>query len=495
MGNGSSDDHGRPALTPAHSASEYRNEILVFVATLLLMLWPLAINGAPFYSADSASYLHGGAFGFSTGLLIIGQWWHSLFETASAAVATDPKAVVATAIAKSGGARSVIYSLTAYVLRIPGSSLLALAVAQAGVVVLVLTWLRRIIAASTDVRSSFAFGTAIAVLTTAPWYAAYAMPDIFAGIAIAGSLALTVFFDRISLAVRLGLAFLTAFCITAHSSHLLIAFSTLLAGGAANLWLKRVSMADALGKAFWFASPLVVAVIALLATSYAAFGEASLAPKRYPIQLARSVADGPGAWYLRDHCATEKYAICEVFGSNPPRKVNDFLWGHNGVRYRATPAQMERIRAEESMIVRRAAMEYPSNQIGRSVRNSFAQFFEFGLKGLVFGETMLAGEDPTISTASDDRPGLRSAGEVVIYASFFGSVLMLLHFRRRLKREEVAAISVAFIGLVANATVCGTLSGVTDRYQGRVAWVIPALASLIALRIWNERQPVRTTAV
>ena len=97
----------------------------------------------------------------------------------------------------------------------------------------------------------------------------------------------------------------------------------------------------------WFGSPLLLAVVALLGTSYAAFGEWSLAPKRYPIGLARSISDGPGYWYLRDHCATEHFAICEIYGTNPPRKVNDFLWGPNGVRYRATPEQMERIRAEE----------------------------------------------------------------------------------------------------------------------------------------------------
>ena len=482
------------ALSVAHgpkTPAPPRNEILIFGMTLLLMLWPLAVNGAPFYSADSSSYLRGGAFGFSTGLLILSHWWQSLFEAASTAAVSDPKTIVASAIAESRGARSLIYSIFTYLLRFPGVSLLALAAVQATAVVVVLTLLRRLIAPGSALRPTLAFGAGMAVVTSAPWYAAYAVPDIFAGVAIAGSLALTVFFDRMRFPARLGIVALVAFCITTHGSHLLIAFSTLVAGCVANLWLERGSLVDMVRKAIWFASPVVLAVIALLGTSYAAFGEASIAPKRYPIQLARSVADGPGAWYLRDHCATEHFAICEVFGPNPPRKVNDFLWGPNGVRYRATPDQMERIRAEESTIVRKAAMAYPGDQIRRSIRNSFAQFFEFGLRGLVFGERMVPGEDPAIASPSSDRPDFRAAGEAVTYAGFFASILLLVLFRRRLRREEIAAIAVGFIGLLANATVCGTLSGVTDRYQGRVAWVLPALAFIIALRIWNDHETAR----
>ena len=239
---------------------------------------------------------------------------------------------------------------------------------------------------------------------------------------------------------------------------------------------------------------MVLAVAALLGTSYLAFGEASLAPKRYPIQLARSVSDGPGAWHLRDHCATERYAICEIFGPNPPRQVGDFLWSENGVRYRATPEQMERIRAEESMIVRRAAMEYPVQQLRRSATNIFLQFFYFGTDDLVFGDRIAGGtDDPTLVRAHPDDRLLKTASEVLIYLGFAASTVLLFAARQRLRPVEVAAISVATIGLLANAAVCGILSAVTDRYQGRVAWILPALALIILLRIRAETKPAATT--
>jgi hypothetical protein len=263
---------------------------------------------------------------------------------------------------------------------------------------------------------------------------------------------------------------------------LLIAASVLSAGTVAHFWLYGFS----LRRAAWFASPLVLAVLGLLGTSYAAFGEASLAPKRYPIQLARSVADGPGYWYLRDHCGSEHYAICEIYGTNPPRKVGDFLWGPNGVRYRATPEQMERIRAEESMIVRRAAIAYPMDQLRRSVTNTVLQLFEFGPKELIFG-VRLTGGNPDLTQAYPDRPTLKAVGKALMYFGFVGSVVLLIALRRRLTSAEIAALAVALVGLLANAAVCGGLSGVAERYQARVAWIVPALAFAIAARLWSAR--------
>jgi hypothetical protein len=139
---------------------------------------------------------------------------------------------------------------------------------------------------------------------------------------------------------------------------------------------------------------MVVAVTALLGTSYLAFGEWSLLRSAI-LSTCSFGGRWSGAWYLRDHCATEHYAICEIFGPNPPRQVHEFLWAKDGVRYRATPQQMERIRAEETTIVRRAALEYPAARIRRSATNMASQLFRFGVSGLPFNLEMIDGDDPS----------------------------------------------------------------------------------------------------
>lgn len=490
------DGSGAEKASGARSSEvAFPGKVALFLIAWLLLLWPLVLNGAPFYSDDSGSYLRGGEFGFRTGLLIIDQWLQPTAAAGGHSTSGDPKVIVAHAIADAGGARSLIYSVLTHLLRWPGMTLLSLAIAQAGTIAFILTLLRSQIAPGIGLGPSLVAAAAVAVLTPAAWYAAYVVPDILAGVGIAGAVILTVFFERLNVALRAVLVILIAGCITVHGSHLPIVFATLVSGGVANFLLQRpASVAAAVRRATWFLSPVLLAISALLGTSYVAFGELSLFPKRYPIQLARSVADGPGAWHLRDHCATERYAICEIFGTNPPRDVGDFLWGKDGVRYAASPEQMERIRAEESVIVRRAALEYPAHQARKFVSNTLLQLLQFGPDSLSFGYVLAGRNDPQMVQVAPDWPVLKRIGRVLIYLGFAVAIAALFVLRRRLRRAEVAAVSVAIIGLLANAAVCGGLSAVTDRYQGRVAWVLPALVFFIVLRVWTERRPAITSA-
>ena len=485
---------GTAAVGNAIGGLSWRQEIALFLLTTLLLSWPLLINGSPFYTGDSASYLRGGSFGFDTGLLMLDHWWDALVGAGpTTSGGGDPKTIVAAAVAESGGVRSVIYSVTTYVFRWPGQSLIALGIFQASAVALAIGFMRSNLAPQAGFRASLVAVVAIALLTTAPWYAAYAMPDIFAGVAIAGTATLTLFFDRIGTAGRISLVLLIAYCITVHGTHLPLVLVALLVGTMGSFLVQQPRRSDAATRTAWFISPVVLAVAALAGTSYLAFGEASLAPKRYPIQLARSVADGPGAWHLRDHCATERYAICEIYGPIPPRRSGQFLWSEEGVRYRATPEQMERIRAEESLIVRRAAMEYPVEQLRLSATNIARQLTMFGPDDLEFGQRLVGRGDPTLTQISARRPGLTAVGEIVVYLSFALSILLLFAIRRQLRPLEGAAVAIVVIGLLANAAICGILSGVTDRYQARVVWLLPAVAIFILLRIRSESGPADTT--
>ena len=102
-------------------------------------------------------------------------------------------------------------------------------------------------------------------------------------------------------------------------------------------------------------------------------------------------------------------------------------------------------------------------------------------------------DDPSVVRAHPDDRLLKTVSEVLIYLGFAASIVLLFVLRRRLRSVEVAAISVAAVGLLANAAVCGILSAVTDRYQGRVAWILPALALIIWLRVRAETRSAGTT--
>lgn len=478
-----------------------RNMYFGYASLLLLtflLLWPLSLNWHPFYVADSASYLRGGGTGIETGMLMLREWWQGLFGSSGGSGATangGSSAAVTAAVGNAGGTRSLTYSLLTYLLRMPGQSLLALVVFQAGAVAFLVLMVQRLMAPDATKKGQLGMIAALALLTSAGWSAATAMPDIFAGVALLGSISLTLYLERFGLAERIGLVLLLALAITAHASHLPLALATLVTGAAIRCILRRPGRAEAVRDAFWILSPPLLALAALFTLSYVGFGTVSVAPKRYPILLARSISDGPGLRYLQEHCGTERYAICEVFGTNFPTHPREFLWGRNGVRYRATPEQMERIRNEEWSIVLNAAAEYPMLQLGSSTKNFLRQFGSFGLGKVDFRAALVVGPSGRVDLVdvTEDRPRLRAWLSAVIYVAFGASLAVLFLLRRRLANTECGALLIAGVGLASNAAVCGVLSGVADRYQARVAWAIPLLAMLALLRIRSEhpaRAPV-----
>lgn len=465
---------------------------MLFALFTLLLLWPLSLNWHPFYVADSASYLRGGEAGVNTGLSMLREWWHGLLGLSVEPGATADgglSAVVAAKVGQAGGTRSLIYSLLAYILRMPGQSLLALVVFQAAAVASLALLTRRLMAPQAARPGQLAMIAGLALLTPVGWSAATAMPDIFAGIVLLGSIALTLFLERLALLERIGLVLLLALGISAHVSHLPLAAATLATGAVLRFYLRKPLRVEAIRDALWIVSAPLLALAALFALSYVGFGTASVAPKRYPILLARSVSDGPGLRYLQAHCAIEKYAICEIFGTDFPTHPRKFLWERNGVRYRATPEQMERIRAEEWPIVRRAAAEYPMLQLRSSGSNFMRQLGSFGLGKVDFKAALVVGANGRVDLVdvTEDRPRLRAWLTGVIYAAFGASLAVIALLRRRLTKMERGALLIAAVGLASNAAICGILSGVADRYQARVAWVIPLLAIVILMRILNGK--------
>ena len=461
---------------------------LPFLFLTVLLLWPLLLNRHPFYVSDSASYLRGGELGFGTALLMLDEWWRGLFGSGAAADA-GTQGTVSAAVGQAGGMRSLTYSLITYFFRMPGHSLFALVVFQAGAVAFLVLVAKRLMAPRANRWEVLALILCLAFLTPAGWGAATAMPDIFAGVAVLGSILLTLFLERLGHWERIALVLLLALSISVHGSHLPLALGTLAAGAAARFVLRRPGWAQTFRDGLWFLSAPLLGLSAMLTLSYVGFGTASLAPKRYPILLARSVADGPGRLYLEAHCARDRYAICEVFGTDFPTQPRKFLWEKDGVRYRATPEQMERIRKEEGPIVRAAAAEYPMLQLRSSTGNVLRQFVSFGLGTVDFRSVLGAGPTGRVELVevTEDRPHLRFWVSVVIYIAFGSSLVVFFLLRSRMSRQEWAMLLVAFVGLAGNAVICGILSGVSDRYQARVAWIIPLLAILMLLRWRNDR--------
>ena len=67
------------------------------------------------------------------------------------------------------------------------------------------------------------------------------------------------------------------------------------------------------------------------------------------------------------------------------------------------------------------------------------------------------------------------------------ALVLLVARRRRLAEAEIALLAVVLAGLLVNAAVCGVLSAIDDRYQGRVAWLLPAVVATVGLRLVTRK--------
>jgi hypothetical protein len=289
----------------------------------------------------------------------------------------------------------------------------------------------------------------------------------------------------LSRGVRIACVLIAAAGTAFHASHEPLALGLTV---IAALWM----FLNARGKApiprkqwAFLCAPLLLGVAVSVVLNFAAFGGASLTGKRYPLTLARSVAEGPGKWYLEKNCGHLKYAICEVYPNGVPGTIDSFLWGANGVKERATPEQMDRIRAEEAEVVLAATRAYPFEELERLGRNFSRQLVLFrpGV-GLDARIVLDQNENPVLVPTHYDRSWVNLVGTLSIVGLI--GALGLLFVRSRTIRILRPMMGLVLCGILLNDAICVYFSGVTDRYEARVIWLIPLLA-LAVLALGGKR--------
>ena len=456
----------------------------LFLAAILLLLWPALLNGGPLIFFDSAFYLDQGRQAVEEALRLVSS------RLSPGAAGEGAAAVAAEGAGSAKIVRSVVYSIFAYAASATPLGEWGIIALHSVLIVILLAMLagRGLLEAArpADVVLAILF---CAALTSLPWFVSYLMPDILAAV---GDPVRDARRRRARAAQWWGKLFVfgaASFAMLSHYGHIPLGVGV----GATALGLLLAQRRLTVAAVAVAVLPVLVALGGNAVVNRVAFHEpgVGVATKRLPVLLARSLADGPARWHLEENCDTEGYAICEVFAGNYSSNLGVILWSDEGLGG-ASPAQMDRIRAEEATILRRAFMEHPAEQIWSFAGNAVSQTWTFGmddfswarLKWLPDGNVDTAMPDPDRSRAGLDATGLAhlagliaATGLILVYAA-----------RDRLgagaREREMLLVAVA--GLAINAAIFGGLSVPVDRYQGRVVWIIPVLAALF----WLERRKV-----
>jgi hypothetical protein len=441
----------------------------VFVAALVL-IWPAIYNGYPLLYPDSMSYLQDGrrvANSFSL---------HNFPTTY--------------------GGRSFIYCLgiLPFHQNVTPLPILGLnAIITAYVLWLVVRSIRQ-----PTVTAYLLLIIPLSFVTGLSWFVSYIMPDIL-GPLLYLCLYLIAFtrrdLSRTEIFIVAGFAW---WAIASHPTHLILA-------GLLCFLVPLVLIAQRQPRRQWLgAFRFTAAILCLAGLSQVTlhtylYGSPSLNGKRIPFLMARTIADGPGRWYLQQHCVDLNLSICDQV-NNLPNNVAEFLWSPTGIWRTRSAAQQDQLRQEEMTVVLGAIRNYPWTMLRTSANHFWRQLEAFGLNNYYPDPWIMEQFDETLPGSKAIYLGSRQASQT-LHEQFFtriqewtviAALIAMLTWGILLRPSPTHRIygllAVVMFVMIANAAVSGILSNVEDRYQSRVIWLVPLIAGLGAIEWLNNRQ-------
>jgi len=330
----------------------------------------------------------------------------------------------------------------------------------------------------------------LAALTTLPWLTSILLTDIFVGSSVLALHLLLFHPAQIARWEKAALVVFIAFAAATHSATLATLLAVIAAAAIAAKWIAS-GLATPRRLAGGIAA-VAAGALMLLTTNYALSGHFAWTPGGYGIVFGRMLQDGIVARFLKDHCPSPLYKLCP-YRNELPRTADEFLWS-SGVfndlgRFAGLGDEMRDIAL-------RSLAEYPVQQISSALTATGKQLVLVATGAGVHNqlphtygimERFVPGEVPAMRAARQQRGELQFDGlnrlqvPIGLASTFLLPVLML--GLRRDRRDQIALLagSVA-VAVLANAFVCGALSGPHDRYGARMAWVATFVVVLACIR-------------
>lgn len=434
-----------------------------FLATLagaVLLVWPALMNGYPLAFIDTVSYL---------------------LHTINAEHPWD---------------KTAAYGPFLYAFH--WEQTLWLPLAAQGALLSALLWLvQRVATGTVTAARHLLLSAGLALLTTAAWFNATMMPDIFAGYAVLCLFVLGFGDERLSRGETAFAIGLGALAIAVHLSHLPTA------GG---LVLLVLLLRRRLAPVLRTASPLAIAVLFLLGANLVAFGRPVLSAHGSFFLLARLQADGPAVETLRRHCPAAGWYLCD-FLDVLPMEANHFLWNPDsppsldrqgnripmgGVRMAPEAREIVGITIRERPLAVARAMalntlrQLVTVRLGDTLDNTDLQHsVQIGIRDQ-FDRTELARFDA--GAQMQGRLEALAAPFIPLQVAVLVLSLVLVlawlaraaHWRAP---ERMGLVLFVLAALIGNAFATGALSGPHQRYGARIVWILP-LAAVLA---WTPR--------
>jgi len=485
--------------------------MIFHLACVCVLAWPAFLNGQPFYFSDTTAYVRAAdsAFHLFSGGRIATEW------TPRYGAALDPGGAIADAdhhVSPNGNdlaTKSVMAGRSPYF-----GALLWLAyvighfwpfvLAQAAIAYWLICLTLRLFGQD---RPAVIAGCValLSVGSALPYFAGLLMPDLLAGFGILSFLLLAIERGRLSRGERWGLRALMLTSVLAHLTHIVIVVAMAV---VLLLWtmVGRTTRGSHKAPAV---SALLVACIGLASVAVTsvvveqAFGRK---PLLAPLLTARFMADGPGLDYLRHHCPQAGFAAC-VWHDRVDVEAASFLWSHDpakGGYMFADTATRRALSVQDRAFALAVLREYPISQTWHILLNGWRQATGFGLDLLNYHcdtatpcWTSLPPRERAQLLESLGGRGLwpQHAIAIVHQAVVAGALILLVAWvagkARRWgmpERDLLLWMVLLAVAIAVNSLLGGGASEPQARYQARVVWLLPLLATIGGMLWVRERR-------
>lgn len=335
---------------------------------------------------------------------------------------------------------------------------------------------------------------ALTVFSSLPWLAGQLMPDIFAGVLFVSAY-LLAFSAELSLLRRILVALIMMTSTASHMSLLPIAslfvaapaVQWILSGGRSGNWNKRAAL-------LWLVVPIVAASFATATLNRSMGLGFRVSPSGKTFLLARLFGDHLATEFLEANCPRHSFISCQYL-SNLPRSQDEFLFKHPIAR------ALDEHEDEVAEIARGAILAHPFRFVESSAWETLLQLVHFRTGDEIRSYSASDWNDEAIQQVFPNdleafRESRQSRGLLLPLADFaaaahtpffwfsLAACLPLARTDRFPRINRFFAAALAFLAL--NAAVCATFSGVYERYQCRVAWVVPFCFTAYAYSFLKE---------
>ena len=325
------------------------------------------------------------------------------------------------------------------------------------------------------------------------------MPDIWAGITVLAVALLWAYGNQLSTWSKLFILAVMAFSVLVHASHLVLLAAMMTVFSI--LWFLDPKRDEPLTRTLALpAAALSVGIMGMVAWSLAVTVGYKAKILQRPFITAHLADMGPGARYLKHSCPESGFALCE-FENRLPIDWANFLFDpspETGV-FGASPVEAQLALAEEQIAFAISVLaSEPVATISGLIGDGLRQLWTLSLSDVALSQKHSDVHLERIpediieqmrETAIYKNPNLSSLVErhseilATFSALILGVWLILRLIRRNPEELEAArldhAIAILIAGVVLNALICGILASPYGRFQARIVWILPLIASLI----------------